>query len=337
MQFARRNWRTFLSLDDELGGSRPHRAVVAVTTDCRALGNEAAAGRTSAAITRLMSRGVERIFLKIDSTLRGSVPGQIAGALAAWRARHADASALVCPAYPRMGRTVEKHRLLVHGEPVEQTAFGRDPVSPIATSDVTALIPISDDVTLADAASDDDLRQLARTVAAAGPAMIAVGSGGLAAALAEQLSLAAHATEPSRPSLPRIGATGRVLMLVTSLNPLSHVQADRVSAAGGDITVLRAPVERVSQRSVAEQLAAKFADLALRERWDLFGLVGGDGARAALRCIAASGIWIIDSAIEGIPVGMVAGGPCDGTPVFTKAGGFGDQDALVRAIGALRS
>ena len=310
---------------------------MALTTDCRALNNDAAADRTYAAITRLATAGVERIFLKIDSTLRGSVPGQIAGALAAWRARHADASALVCPAYPHMGRTVEGHRLLVHGEPVEMTAFGRDPISPVTTSDVTALIPAAKDVTLADAATDDDLMQLARTVAAAGPSMIAVGSGGLAAALAVQLSHSADATEVSAPPLPRVGATARVLLLVTSLNPLSHRQADRVSATWRDVRILCAPAERVVHRSVADQFAAKFADLALRERWDLFGLVGGDGARAALRCIAASGIWIIDSVIEGIPIGMVAGGPCDGTPVFTKAGGFGDEDALVRAIGALRS
>ena len=58
---------------------------------------------TADAVNALMNAGVDRVFLKIDSTMRGSVPGQVAGALAAWRTRHPDARAVVCPAYPRDG------------------------------------------------------------------------------------------------------------------------------------------------------------------------------------------------------------------------------------------
>ena len=112
------------------------RTALAVTTDCRALSNDAAEILTADAVNALMNAGVDRVFLKIDSTMRGSVPGQLAGALAAWRKRHPDARAVVCPAYPAMGRTVESNRLLVHGEPVERTAFGRDPVTPVKTSDM---------------------------------------------------------------------------------------------------------------------------------------------------------------------------------------------------------
>src|SRR5689334_13782774 len=98
-------------------------SVIAVTTDSRALSNDAAEQLTFDALTSLMNAGIDRLFLKIDSTMRGSVPGQIEGALAAWRAHYSDARAMVCPAYPRMGRTVESGRLLVHGEPVERTAI----------------------------------------------------------------------------------------------------------------------------------------------------------------------------------------------------------------------
>ena len=281
-----------------------------------------------------MASGIDRVFLKVDSTLRGSVSGQITGALTAWRTRHPRASALVCPAYPLMGRTVENHRLLVHGEPVDETAFARDPITPVTTSDVRSLIQTAPDVIVADAVTDDDLMQIAGTIAADTSTM-AVGSGGLAAALAARLS--PSEIEGVTPRLPRLGPSARVLMLVTSLNPVSHVQTERVAAAWSDITVVRAPAERVVDVSVADELAKTFADLASRERWDVFGLIGGDGARAALRVIGASGIRIIDSVVEGIPVGVVVGGPCDGTPVFTKAGGFGDEEALVRAIRALRS
>jgi uncharacterized protein YgbK (DUF1537 family) len=84
--------------------------------------------------------------------------------------------------------------------------------------------------------------------------------------------------------------------------------------------------------SVAETLAAEFSTLAAREKWDLVGLIGGDGARAALNRLGASGIRIVGSAIEGIPIGVIIGGRADGMPVLTKAGGFGADDALVKAI-----
>ena len=138
VQFAKRGWRTFLQLNvrqkpdttDVRVVSGSSRTVIAITTDCRALTNEAAEQLTADALTLLMHAGIDRVFLKIDSTMRGSVQGQIAGALAGWRTRYPDARAIVCPAYPRMGRTIVSNRLLVHGEPVESTAIGHDPVTP---------------------------------------------------------------------------------------------------------------------------------------------------------------------------------------------------------------
>ena len=73
-----------------------------------------------------------------------------------------------------------------------------------------------------------------------------------------------------------------------------------------------------------------------REDWGILGFIGGDGARATLQRLGASGIQIVDSLIEGIPLGVVAGGRTDGLPVFTKAGGFGTEDALVQCVERIR-
>jgi uncharacterized protein YgbK (DUF1537 family) len=61
-------------------------------------------------------------------------------------------------------------------------------------------------------------------------------------------------------------------------------------------------------------------------------MIGGDGARETLRTLGASGIRIVDSLIEGVPHGVIEGGEADQMPVFTKAGGFGAEDALVRCV-----
>ena len=99
-----------------------------------------------------------------------------------------------------------------------------------------------------------------------------------------------------------------------------------------DVVVVLAPAERVGSPSVAETLATEFSAQVERERWDIVGLIGGDGARAALNRLGASGIRIVGSMIEGIPVGVIVGGTADGLPVFTKAGGFGAEDALVNVV-----
>ena len=335
VQFAKRGWDTYVSwgVTPVLSrGADPE--VLAVTTDSRALSNDEAKTLTFDAVMGLIETGVDRVFLKIDSTMRGSVQGQIAGALAAWRGRYPEAKAIVCPAYPRMGRTVQENRLLVHGEPVETTAFGRDPVTPVKTSLMSVLIPASPSITLADAATDDGLNALAVSIAAAGPSVIAVGSGGLAEALADvwtsrgptadwQPAIQLHRGNSSNP---------RILLLVTSLNPVSHVQVARLIEAFPDIEVVLAPAERAGGSSVAETLATEFSTLVDGRKWDLLGLIGGDGARAALNRLGASGMRIVGSVVEGIPIGVIIGGRADSVPVFTKAGGFGADDALIKAI-----
>jgi uncharacterized protein YgbK (DUF1537 family) len=317
--------------------------VIAVTTDCRALDDDTAHARTRDALSQLIDAGVDRVFLKIDSTMRGSVRGQISGALGAWRTRYADARAIVCPAYPRMGRTVQASQLLVHGEPVELTAIGRDPVTPVKTSIMSALIPVSPSITLADAATDDDLVALAGAIAAAGPSAIAVGSGGLAEALATVWSARTVGQPPPQlgsqdlPITARAAdANPRMLLLVTSLNPVSHLQVAELRKACPDVVVVLPPVDRGESSVVAAALADEFSTLVERERWDIVGLVGGDGARAALNRLGASGIRIAGSLLEGIPAGVIVGGTADGLAVFTKAGGFGARDALVRVVQGIR-
>jgi uncharacterized protein YgbK (DUF1537 family) len=160
-----------------------------------------AAERTAEALHALINAGIERIFLKIDSTMRGSVPGQVAGALAAWRTVHPDARAFVCPAYPLMGRTVESGRLLVNGEPVERTSFGSDPVTPVKTSDMAELLPDSVTIRMFDAATDADLMKIAESISAAGPSVIPVGSGGLAEAVSEVWSGREESVQSTRRQL----------------------------------------------------------------------------------------------------------------------------------------
>ena len=61
-------------------------------------------------------------------------------------------------------------------------------------------------------------------------------------------------------------------------------------------------------RLSSKRLAREFAEQVEREPWDILGLIGGDGARETLAQLGASGIRIVDSLLEGVPLGLVVGG-----------------------------
>ncbi len=64
-------------------------------------------------------------------------------------------------------------------------------------------------------------------------------------------------------------------------------------------------------------------------------LTGGDTAMAVMDAIGAEGIRLEDEVESGIAVGVVLGGAWRGLRVVTKAGAFGDELSLARAVGCL--
>ncbi|MFU8866748.1 four-carbon acid sugar kinase family protein [Natronococcus sp.] len=65
-------------------------------------------------------------------------------------------------------------------------------------------------------------------------------------------------------------------------------------------------------------------------------LTGGAIARAALEELSASAIELTGEAVvDGIPEGVIENGPAAGTPIVTKAGGFGDRRSIVNCLNFL--
>ena len=65
-------------------------------------------------------------------------------------------------------------------------------------------------------------------------------------------------------------------------------------------------------------------------------LIGGDTTKAVLTGFRAHGISMRSEVMPGISVGAIIGGDANSTPVIAKAGGFGDGEALLRAMEYLR-
>ncbi|MGQ7296129.1 four-carbon acid sugar kinase family protein [Quadrisphaera sp. KR29] len=417
VQFATAGWPTVLALpggppvddgpvddgpvDDGPVDDGPAGAadgVVAVSTDARALG-EGARAVTAAAVRRLQGRGASHLYLKVDSTLRGSVASQVAGALDALDdggGVDRRAVAVVCPAYPAMGRTVVDGVALVGGRRLEEGPAGLDPVTPVVTSVLGELLPGAVHlghlgagpperagrallaavlaatsgrdgarVVTVDAGNEADLDVVAAAVAAGGPALVPVGSAGLAGALATRW----RCTPPSPRQLTGapVRRAGAVLVLVSSLHDVAREQtgvlrtgrpgaiahlapshavladdgarARWLAAADGpprpDVLVLTAPAERQGA-AAAPGVAAALADVAAalhgREPLRAVVAVGGDGAEALVRRWGATGLAVSGALAEGVPHGVLLGGVAAGLPLATKAGGFGAPGTLLDVV-----
>lgn len=248
VQFRRQGWGSRLLVAGgfvKAGGAVP--SAVARSLDSRSLANDRAAEVTGQAVSEIVRKGFDRVYVKIDSTMRGSIPGQIQGALGAWACKAPAAFAIICPAYPGMGRVIVDGKMWVKGVPLQASPAGRDPVDPVRSSELADLIPGSKLVRVAPAASEfiaelrrlgtpgsrlvveaqreEDMQAIARAMACLGPDVVPVGSAGLAGHLACVWRTPGQGMELLRSVQP---APGRVIVVVSSLNEVSLRQADRL-------------------------------------------------------------------------------------------------------------
>ncbi|MCC3295965.1 hypothetical protein LJ756_15190 [Arthrobacter sp. zg-Y411] len=279
VQFSRSGWPSRLLLDGTAARFGVGSAV-AMTSDARPMDPASARTATEATVAELVRVGADHLYLKIDSTMRGSVAGQLAGALSVWDTVHPGSFAVVCPAYPAMGRTVEDGLLRVHGQPVEDSPAGRDPVTPVTTSRIASLLPgIStvpltgasaaenarllqsaageDRMVAVNAATDAELLVLADALAAAGPSAIPAGSAGLASAMAR--SWAASHPLPDAPEYPATDSGTQTLVVVSSVHDVARAQAAFLCEAldPADLHVLQPGPELLENGTALEEWTAR--------------------------------------------------------------------------------
>jgi len=110
---------------------------------------------------------------------------------------------------------------------------------------------------------------------------------------------------------------------------------DAVDKVRQEALSLDLPVQETAER-IADALGGLGRRIAAGATLAGLVLTGGDIAASACRLLSATGIRIIEEIAPGIPLGTLKGGPCDGLGVVTKAGAFGAEDALCRAVDRLK-
>lgn len=342
IQFQQRGFTTRVVLPPFPPGSLEHAAaeVVVVDTETRHATGSVAAETVVACAGRLRSAGATRFYKKIDSTLRGPWPEE----LAALRRTIGVDHAVLCPAFPALGRTVRGAEVYVRDQllAAEQPAVAtlRAGERSVSRGDWDDLSPTArPPVVLADAETEGDLDAIVAWAMARSLDCILCGSGGLAAAWA-------RARRPDgRPASRMVQPCRRVLVVAGSSNPVTLLQIEalqrhlELSAGNEDIVLLirGGTGTRPEDVSTAEALATEAAKLHAVRPVDGWVLTGGETAYRVLRALGAASIRLECEALPGMPMSTVEGGPAAGCCIVTKAGGFGDPAALVRTVERLRS
>ena len=305
-------------------------AVLAFTTESRDLREEQAMERVRGTIVRAVEAGAGMFLKKIDSAGRGHIGAETLAAMSACEA----AIALVAPAFPEAGRTVDAGLLHIRDAAGQHTVIplrsffpaispeqiGVLHAAPVADlhGEVEAAIACGTRVLLCDAATQAELQQIAAAGLRAGQHILWVGSAGLAHALANTVRRASQVQSqlPNR-------REGRTLLFVGTDHPVTRLQVSQLGSAS----------DHALRQIVWDEGSPRWIRAAFDEApVGALVLTGGDTAACVLRALEAGSIVLAGELLPGIPWGIIEGGCADGCVVVTKSGGFGSRDALVSII-----
>jgi uncharacterized protein YgbK (DUF1537 family) len=332
--------------------------VVSINTDSRHLSSTQAAQRIDDISRHIDFAGFDIVVKKVDSTLRGNVVAETLALLAA----SGRSRALVAPAFPAQGRTMINGVVHVDGNPLAQTAFARDALSPpplaplqevfgatrsgLRVAVVAPGTAFNDDadVWIADSALDADLSAAVSAISA-GDSMrmhdvLMAGSAGLTQALARSCFAGGVSSAP----LDRL--SGTIVFAVGSRAARSAEQVEAL-ALEPETAVLRAPNGRLQAGPLptarnlvlkatadaaghegdAEEVAAGMAkhaiEIARQASAQALVATGGDTAIAILAASGNPALQVLGDLMPGIPYARIR---IDGSSMWlvTKAGGFGN-------------
>jgi D-threonate/D-erythronate kinase len=329
--------------------------VLAVDLDLRECTDPQAHRKTEAVARRLCSTSkAARVFLKIDSTLRGPIAGLVSGALTG----SGKDIAVIAPAFPEQGRFLHEGRLVVDGQPGGSLTakLGMDGTALLGARFASPAEEVEHAVeharlrgarrVVVDTGRSDNLQSVAGAWRRHADWLL-VGSSGLARQAAEPARPPEHAVH-----LPSV--TRPVLVIAGSPSPITRAQIDHLRPTASvtmvaarmaapslpplpqDLLVVCTP--SATERDAGESAAA-IADTVAEWSKDLLPaavvLAGGATARGVCEGRGVRGVRLSGEFRPGVPIGRLVGGVWDGVRVVTKAGGFGASSTLLDVVRAL--
>jgi uncharacterized protein YgbK (DUF1537 family) len=266
----------------------PEVDAVVVALKSRSIAPAEAVAQSQAAEAWLRSRGARHVLFKVcstfDSTAKGNI-GPVTDALAA----RVGAMPLVCPAFPRNGRTVYQGHLFVGAKRLDESPLKDHPITPMRDSSLVRLMQaqstrpvgllplavIAQGVTavreelarlrqqgcgsvIADAVSEADLEVLGQ---AALDEPLSTGASGLGLGLARALAAQRQAVAPAARPDALQGNRGSLILA----GSCSAATLEQIAVAERRMPVLRLDVQALLDGSANVEAAAAWATLQLAQ------------------------------------------------------------------------
>lgn len=356
-----RQWGYKVSLTDIPDNSTAD--VTIINTDTRNKTPEIAYQTTYQATKKVTNHDI--IYKKIDSTLRGNPGQELQAILDATNER----SAVLTPTFPQTKRRVKNGHLYIGEKLITETDYIQE--YRIHTSYIPEILvtktPIYQNVNteriletgiaVLDSETEQDLINIANN-----HTRVLAGSAGLANALCHTLRnpppvitvIGSIRTETRRQAInlsKRLGAAIIPLDSIKALkrNPQSETiqRAKQALRKGQDIIIMSASSQkivedtrkeakrlRLSSQKLEIYVTESLADITkvlLNQKLSGIIMTGGATALAITKRLNVKNIEILDEVRPGIPVLKL-----DNLPAITKAGGFGESDALIQATQYLK-
>jgi uncharacterized protein YgbK (DUF1537 family) len=219
--------------------ANPDVTVLAVNAKTRHLTPPAAYRVVFDIVKEGKALGVEYIYKKTDSALRGNIGSELEAAL------HASGESQIhfAPAYPKHKRLTIGGIHYINGIPVAQSVFGLDPYEPVkyssvldilaaqtnmpaALSDAGTIDMATNGIIVYNVCSDQDMEQLAAGLCSAGKSTLLAGCGGLAEAVLAHLQL------PRQEAQSGALLSDKLLLVCGSVNPITAAQLNLAEDAG---------------------------------------------------------------------------------------------------------
>lgn len=243
IQFVKKGIETQVVIGTQLNPSQLSQTaqVLVVDSETRPMTGQEAHDVVVQIVSQAVDMGVEAIYKKTDSALRGNVGSELAGVLDA-----TSGTRIYClPAFPGVNRITEKGIHYIDGVKLEDSGFGSDPFDPMTCSYIPEILAKQTDkkvivvekeqeipekgdtqeIIVFDAAKNEDIQKRVAQLREAGELRLLAGCAGFAAFLPEALGLTGTYKET-------IFQTDYFLVTCGSLNPITKNQVEFAQESG---------------------------------------------------------------------------------------------------------
>jgi len=290
---------------------------------------------------------IERIYKKIDSTLRGNIGAEIDALFDELNIEELP----FCAAFPKIGRTTIEGYHYVRGKPVTRTEFARDPRNRVNEAHIPTLLKgmskYYDRIKVYDARTQRDLKNIAREI----PDYATVcGASGLAGELVKSWGKARLSRDVKSKTVT--GGPKPVLIISGSVQSVTYEQIEKLKGRKGLVAVPidfeRDRVEipdaknakhiliypqksshKLDAEKIIRTLVYLTTGLCKGGFFRNLILIGGDTAFNICRALKVETFQIISSVSPGIAFCRTLDGKYN---LILKPGGLGYKETLIRCL-----